>query len=166
MQQLLHRKWRRRLVDKMLTNFVRHRQFTDNSSNSGNPLFHWFRINAKTQLLKLYNWEPKARWCHYPRPTRQRRGRLAVASNKRSPGRGDYVKYCIGEHHTLAPTRGSHCVFSFAPPSADASDGDSNTTEPSALRVCILKMFLFVSIFNISTGFCSWPRFAADPILW
>ena len=84
-------------------------------------------------------------------------GGVAVVSNKRNPRRGDCVKYCIGEHHTLAPTRGSHCVFSFAPPSADASDGDSDTTEPSALRVCILKMFLFVSIFNISTGFCSRP---------
>ena len=81
-------------------------------------------------------------------------GGVAVASNKRSPGRDDCVKYCIGEHHTLAPARGSHCVFSFAPSSADASDGDSNTTEPSALRVCILKMFLFVSIFNISTEYC------------
>ena len=59
-------------------------------------------------------------------------GGVAVASNKRSPGRGDYVNYCIGEHHTLAPTRGSHCVFSFAPPSADASDGE---VIPPSLRL-------------------------------
>ena len=91
------------------------------------------QINAKTQLLKFRQRRAGGSRVLLSPSDASAEGGVAVASNKRSPGRGDCVKYCIGEHHTLAPARGSHCVFSFAPPSADASDGDSDTTEPSAL---------------------------------
>ena len=55
---------------------------------------------------------------------------------------------------THSPSPWACTLYSIRPALRYASDGDSDTTEPSALRVSILKMFLFVSIFNISTEYC------------
>ena len=67
------------------------------------------------KLIKLYNWEPKARWYHYPRPTRQRRGRLAAVSNKRSPERGRLCKIIVLVNITHSPLSGARTAHSLLP---------------------------------------------------
>ncbi len=52
-------------------------------------------------------------------------------------------------HHTLALFVGSHgAYYLFTPPSANASDGDSDTTEPSALRYLNCIGYAFFPLVN------------------
>ena len=61
-------------------------------------------------------------------------GGATAASNERSP-RGRLCKIANqGASHTRPLCGLAQCIFSFTPPSADASDGDSDITEPSALH--------------------------------
>ena len=89
--------------------------------------------------------KPKARGCHYPRPTRSGGRGNGSPPPKGAHGEGDCVELCISIHYTLALSVGSRNVFPPTPPSANAPDGDSDTTEPMALRDlnCIVQIVLY-----------------------